>query len=199
MLRGAPERLLDTYDSERQPHAQSWIEQATRLSVTIQTTDTDVAAGRDAFLRTQPEDAIAVVPGLGPGLHEHTGDDDSAGFLSVQPVFDDGRRFDDLVGAGFVVVVTAELVGPLADEVREALDESALVHRVREGDPGFDELLASVDAKAAVIRPDHYVLGVARTAEQFDELARHLLAIVDLPDANGRNVVVATLNSDVRA
>ncbi len=99
----ADEELLDTYESERKPHATFWVKTAADQAVMIQTTDPEVAAGRDAFIKAHPEaSAVPTSEGLGVGLHE--GDrDERAGKLSVQPILQDGTRLDDMVGTHFVV------------------------------------------------------------------------------------------------
>ena len=87
----AAEELLDTYESERRPHARYWVEKAASMAGLMQTTDPETAAGRDAYLRANPAAAAPPsAPPLGPGLHTGARDE-RAGRLSVQPVLPDGR------------------------------------------------------------------------------------------------------------
>ena len=118
----AAEELLDTYESERRPHARYWVEKAASMAGLMQTTDPETAAGRDAYIRANPVAAAPPgAPPLGPGLHTGPGDE-RAGRLSVQSVLPDGRRLDDLVGVRFLLAATPELLEAVATEVRAAVD-----------------------------------------------------------------------------
>lgn len=86
------ERLLDTYQSEREPHVRVFIEEALRIGNIIQTTDPAVAAERDRrFLEGGREEMVNLSPALGPGYHED-------GRIYPQPVLPDGRRLDEAIG-----------------------------------------------------------------------------------------------------
>lgn len=172
----AGDELLDTYESERKPHATFWVETAANQAVVIQTTDPNVAKGRDEFIRAHPEaNAEPASPALGPGLHEGASDP-RAGRLSMQPILADGTRLDDIVGSRFLVVATQGLYDDLSDSVRNALEEDGAVVTLL--DPAtVDELLGSVQASGMVIRPDHYILGVADTASDLERLLRDIPSI----------------------
>jgi len=164
----AGDELLDTYESERKPHATFWVETAANQAVIIQTTDPEVAARRDEFIKAHPEaSAEPTSPALGPGLHE--GDQDvRAGRRGPQPILADGTRLDDMVGAHFLVATDRELYGSLPSEIREALNEDG--DTVTLLDPAkVSQLLSDVGARAVVCRPDRYILGICDTA---DDLAR---------------------------
>jgi len=65
----ASDDLLDTYESERAPHVQAFIELAVRLGDIIQTTDPEAAKARDAkFRQGQPEIFQFPAPVLGHGM-----------------------------------------------------------------------------------------------------------------------------------
>ncbi|MGO4492785.1 bifunctional 3-(3-hydroxy-phenyl)propionate/3-hydroxycinnamic acid hydroxylase, partial [Arthrobacter sp. 2YAF22_2] len=104
----ADDSLLDTYESERLPHARFWVEQAANAAGFLQTTEAEVAKKRDAFIRANPAASAPVSPPLGPGLHEG-GTDERAGRLATQPILADGVRLDDMVGSRFLVATTREL------------------------------------------------------------------------------------------
>ena len=76
--------------------ARYWVEQAANMAQLLQTTDPEVAAGRDAYIVENNAGAPPPPPPLGPGLH--AGPESNGGILSVQPLVDD-VRLDDLVGA----------------------------------------------------------------------------------------------------
>ncbi len=172
----ASEELLDTYESERKPHATFWVKTAADQAVMIQTTDPEVAARRDEFIRSHPEaSAVPTSPALGPGLHE--GDrDERAGKLSPQPLLADGTRLDDMTGTHFVVAADWALYNALPAGLKAALDEDGdtvtLLDPLKVG-----EILAAVGAEAVVIRPDHYILGVADTGDDLERLIHQIPSV----------------------
>ncbi|WP_185715059.1 bifunctional 3-(3-hydroxy-phenyl)propionate/3-hydroxycinnamic acid hydroxylase [Gulosibacter macacae] len=178
----ADESLLDTYESERKPHATYWVETAANQAVIIQTTDPVVAAQRDEFIKAHPEaSAEPSAPPLGPGLHE--GDrDERAGRLGMQPILADGVRLDDMVRRRFLVATTRELYDGLSDDVKSILDADD--ETVVLLDPAkVSQLLDDVGASAVVHRPDHYVLGVADTPADLERLVRRIPTLAPSPAA----------------
>lgn len=164
----ANEGLLDTYESERMPHARFWVEQATRAAGFMQTTDAEVAKQRDAFIRANPAASAPVAPALGPGLHEG-GVDERAGRLAIQPILSDGVRLDDMVGSRFLVATTHKIYSAIPSQLREQLEDSADV--VVLFDPAkVGQILQAAGAQAVVIRPDRYILGLGDTPEAFERL-----------------------------
>lgn len=172
----ADESLLDTYESERKPHATFWVETAANQAVIIQTLDPQVAAGRDEFIRTHPEaSAVPTSPALGPGLHEGA-QDHRAGKLGIQPILSDGTRLDDMVGRHFLVVADHETYIDLPVGTRELLDEDG--DTVTLLDPlKIQQILESAGAKCVVMRPDHYILGVGDTAADLERLVLQIPSI----------------------
>ena len=168
----ADPNLLDTYESERKPHAQFWVEQATTAAGFLQTTDAEVAKRRDAFIRANPAASAPVSPALGPGLHE--GDTDKrAGYLGIQPILADGVRLDDMVGAHFLVATTRDLFEAVSPELRAQLEEDDDVVVLL--DPAkVGQILEAIGATAVVIRPDRYILGVGDTAEALERIVRSI-------------------------
>lgn len=136
---GAPDRLLDTYQSEREPHVRAVIETAVFAGSIIQTTDADLARSRDQQLRTDPSlmPSAVVLPPLGPGVHR------AAGTPLPQR---DGS--DDRLGAGFTLVAAGSVPA-----------DGAVVL------PHLAEWLATRDADVALVRPDRYVFGTASAAD----------------------------------
>jgi 3-(3-hydroxy-phenyl)propionate hydroxylase len=165
----ADSSLLDTYENERKPHATAWVETAANQAVIIQTTDPDVAHGRDEYIKANPgASAVPPPPALGPGLHSGS-TDQRAGHLGPQPILADGTRLDDMVGAHFLVAANRSVYEALPRATKVALDEDD--DTVTLLDPAkVDQLLASVGAAAVVLRPDHYILGTAETATDLDRL-----------------------------
>lgn len=172
----AGDELLDTYESERKPHATFWVETAANQAVVIQTTDPEVAERRDEFIKANPgASAVPTSPALGPGLHEG-GTDQRAGRLAVQPLLADGTRLDDMVGTHFLVVAQRGVYDQLPGATKSALDEDGDVVTLL--DPlKVDQVLASAGARAVVVRPDHYILGAADTAADLDRLVHTIPSV----------------------
>ncbi|WP_162246796.1 MULTISPECIES: bifunctional 3-(3-hydroxy-phenyl)propionate/3-hydroxycinnamic acid hydroxylase [unclassified Rhodococcus (in: high G+C Gram-positive bacteria)] len=160
--------LLDTYESERKPHAHYWVSQAATMAEILQTIDPNVAAHRDAHIRENPlASAPPPPPSLGPGLH--IGDRDArAGVLAPQPWLGDDRRLDDEVGPRFLVAAPTSMLEALPSSIRRALSEDPRTAVVT--DPMAVTALAGTEGAAAVLRPDRYVLGIADTADDLSSI-----------------------------
>jgi 3-(3-hydroxy-phenyl)propionate hydroxylase len=165
----ADEALLDTYASERRPHARYWVEKASTMAGLMQTTDPETAAGRDAYIRANPAAAAPPSPpALGPGLHAGPGDE-RAGHLAVQPVLADGRRLDDLVGPRFLLATTPELLAGLPRDLRAAIDADPETVVITES-AHVSEITTAARADAVVVRPDRYVLGTAGSVAELESV-----------------------------
>jgi 3-(3-hydroxy-phenyl)propionate hydroxylase len=161
---GAPDSLLDTYESERRSHAQVFVETAARLGGIIQTTDPVRAAARDAeMLVGGTIEFKDPAPPLGPGLHIHDG---IGGTIPGQPLLSTGVRLDDAVGARFAAVVSSSLGGNggAARVIAQSID-AAWVE-----DAAADAWLAALGAQAVVLRPDRYAVGAAADAAELAAL-----------------------------
>lgn len=178
----ADETLLDTYESERKPHATFWVETAANQAAVIQTTDAQVAAGRDEFIRAHPEaSAVPTSPALGPGLHE--GDSDPrAGRRGIQPILADGTRLDDMVGSHFLVAADRDVYAAVSPRLKAALDQDG--DTVTLLDPAkVSQLLGSVAGRVVVYRPDHYILGVGNSAEDLERLILQIPSVASIAAA----------------
>jgi 3-(3-hydroxy-phenyl)propionate hydroxylase len=144
---GAPDALLDTYESERLPHVRAFIELAVRLGDVLQETDADAAAERDRRFAAGAEIFSFPQPQLGSGCRLDA--PPPVGTIFPQPRLADGRLMDEAIGQRFAVVGEAELLAGLATD-------AVLLPGV-----GLD-WLAENDARAAILRPDRYVFAVAR-------------------------------------
>ena len=175
VLRGrAGDDLLDTYESERSPHVHAFIDLAVRLGAIIQTTDPEAARERDArFTAGQPEIFSFPSPRLGPGLV--SGTTEPTGQPFIQPRLADGRWLDDAIGPHFAVIATPALLAGVGDDTRQHWQASGATV-LPASDPALIEWLATHQAQGVVLRPDRYVLGLARTGEQLQALTRLLPA-----------------------
>lgn len=163
-----PERVLDTYQTERKPHARAMIRLA-RLIGTAMTEGgrlgelirrvlaprlarTPGFSGRVLDSESPPlhRSHLVARPRLGPSL---------AGRLCPNAVLADGKRLDD-VTAGRFAVVTRERP---SDPRRAAVERrgAVLVHAEPSGE--LHRWLRAGRARTAVVRPDGTVLSVGRS------------------------------------
>jgi len=172
LLRGqAGESLLDSYESERAPHVRAYVETAVRLGRLVQITDAREARARDALLSTNPEVMQSIRPDLGPGLHGNAAEGAAlrhGGMLSHQPRLTDGSRMDDTVGYRFAVIGDPAILrqsspaacGTWSDVGAKILPSTG------------SEWLAGLETRAAIIRPDRYILGTARNPAELEAVTR---------------------------
>ncbi|MDG5805136.1 bifunctional 3-(3-hydroxy-phenyl)propionate/3-hydroxycinnamic acid hydroxylase [Streptomyces ossamyceticus] len=168
LRQGGDERLLDTYEQERKPHARHVI----RLAVA---TGWAMTGGQDhaAALRRATVATVCRIPGVAARASQDLGRPLPAGPLvrrgrlggtccpQPQVTTGDGQRvrFDDLLGDSFAVLTAAHLspglraltdaLGARVVDVREVGDDGTLAAWLREG-----------RADAVLLRPDHVVLDV---------------------------------------
>lgn len=197
VLRGlAPAALLESYTAERTEHVSDFIEFSISLGKIICIRDPEEARQRDQAMK----DALASgrapepppAPRLGPGIHRG----DRGGYLSWQGRITTAEhpapvRFDDVFGAGALIVSRAKSLGRFSAALVERLAEVGIV--VASFDPAdpadgvlvFDDVdgayaawFATLDADVVLIRPDFYVFGAGRGDEDARVLADTFLASV---------------------
>lgn len=174
VVRGnAPDSLLDTYESERSPHVKAFIELAVRLGNIIQTTDPVLAAERDAkFKAGKPEIFEFPAPALGHGAFD-AAQGEPAGRPFPQPRLDDGRLLDELLGPRSAVIGRTGTVGAVSAATGERWRRAGAIVIDQPG----EEIARWLDANAVdavVLRPDRYIVGVARTAADLERISQHL-------------------------
>ena len=205
VLRGAAsEDLLDTYTSERLAHVQFAIGISVELGKVICLTDHDAVAARDAAMLAaggRPDKALPALPpaALGPGISRRRDDGTPA---PPGPVFTtqgvvglaDGRRGprDDLVGPGFALGASFDPREHLTPESIDAFRrlggtfEQFVPGDAHPTDDGELRQLADVEGYylphmseagfvAAIVRPDYYLFGIARQAQEVQALLDDLL------------------------
>ncbi|WP_375502516.1 bifunctional 3-(3-hydroxy-phenyl)propionate/3-hydroxycinnamic acid hydroxylase [uncultured Jatrophihabitans sp.] len=192
--RGA--ELLDTYQLERGPHVRAVVEKGIELGRLQTVRDPVAAAERDQRLiaaRAEGHDTGSMrFPGLHAGLLSSS-PAGGRGELSIQADVDDaGRRgrFDEVLGRGFALIVTAEVYGLLSsDGTADALRSAGVVlagvtqqasHTVPgsvvlDVDGTYGQWFADHGVVAVAVRPDFYVYGSAADAPAASELATELL------------------------
>ncbi len=170
----AGDALLDSYASERAPHARTTIDFSVALGRVICTADAREAAERDARMvpaaRATGLTTPPPSPPIGPGCWDAACP--AAGSLFVQGrVERDGRRgrFDDVVGGGFALVSTQGDPASALSAAQRAFfaslgGVSAHVSRdgaLRDVDGAYARWFEAHGAGVALQRPDFAVFGTA--------------------------------------
>lgn len=162
VMRGAPDELLDTYQTERDPHVRGIVEAAVAFGRIICTTDAAVAADRDAAMlaarSTAPDAAndggIPMAPLGGPLVTS------GGGVPAPQPRLD-GILLDEVAGLGWTVITRTAAHATEATRIWAPVDATVMCGEDR---PALLALLG--DAwECAVMRPDRYLYGVGTVAD----------------------------------
>lgn len=163
----AGEALLDTYQTEREPHARAVIELAIAMGRVVCMLDPEAAAGRDAhMLALRQSGASPLPPSAPPPIASDCilADCPGAGAPLPQAVAEAGvgrhARLDDALGPDAWLLT------------RTAFDHDAAGLRVAQLDapalapfrPALEAWLAAREADAVLVRPDRYVFGVGAPA-----------------------------------
>ena len=151
----ANESVLDSYESERSPNVSTYIDTAVRLGGLINASDPAAALQMGQATETGVTRMESLVSELGPGL----GSGPARGKLFGQPQLRDGRLMDDLIGYAPVLLADADLVRGLSAVPR---------FRVITTDdaPGIGAELTTMGVRAALLRPDRYILATANNLIQ---------------------------------
>jgi 3-(3-hydroxy-phenyl)propionate hydroxylase len=195
---GASDALLDTYAQERKPHVEALINFAIRAGEVIGELDVAKARARDAamleLLRSGKAETIRqrYIPNLTTGVLD-AASGGLAGTLFVQPRVGgegEGALLDDVVGPNFLLATRSEeaqawLTPPALDLWRRLGGERIVIGAGAAGDAGgirrlaergslFADWMAAQGAAAVVARPDRYVYGIARDANELNRLIEGL-------------------------
>jgi hypothetical protein len=200
----APEQLLDTYETERRPHVNAWIEISVGEGRVSSELDPVRAAERDARMLSGARFDMPHMPVLGAGCFQGgvAVDNGLIGSLGLQ-----GRvqtpagqgRFDDLLGYRRFSVLTAgadprkllsaaqrahlESVGAIVGEVTapgSAPADGAIVDL--EG--RYQRYFSEHSIVAVINRPDFHVFGAVPDLAQFPALVDELFARLGIGDAH---------------
>ena len=175
LQKDAPPAILDTYEAERSPHARFVIEAAIRIGRVVCNLSAGYSAERDRQLRANDprlkNEMRFSLPNLLPGSLVVEG----GGSLFIQPTYA-GKRLDDVVGQGFLVVArTKTALGADAAWWKNAVSAMILVLAEQPN----EELLQWLDNRqcdVVVVRPDRYVLGAGKTLDAITPKVLALLA-----------------------
>lgn len=175
-LRGAPDQLLDTYESERKHHVRVYMEAAAGAANAV-----EHLAASPGPLDDVPSlmEIPFPIPELGHGLHGET--NGPAGALSIQPRLRNGTLLDDMVGYNFAVVGDPSVIGDV-DSSTTAIWARMGAVVITDLDATTRQWLNGFGVHAVVIRPDRYVFDGAKDAAQLDTLSARLEAAVGASD-----------------
>lgn len=191
----ASERLLDSYEQERRPHANAIQEISVALGRIANTLDKEEAAARDLAFRAGDAPPPPPFPTLTAGVIATAASGAPrglAGHLAPQGRVRRGARqglFDTVLGGGFAVVTSADPVRVLNDAQLTFLDAiGATVATTMSGsrysfeslDETYETFFADHRVDGFISRPDFHLFGAAQENELgqlVDELRAKLLYI----------------------
>ncbi len=167
----AAEALLDSYGTERKAHVRELTSRLKQVGAVICERDVDKARARDARLLAECGGTVRdtprqdVLPRLEGGLlsaHDHP----ARGTLFPQPWLQGqgaAQRMDDVLGHGWRLVRWRMPAEGEEDGLVDCPDAVALLDldRVAETQGVLAQWFQRFGAHAALVRPDHYVYGVA--------------------------------------
>lgn len=182
--------LLDTFETERAPHAEALVRMSIAAGEVSCTFDREVAAQRDEAFRTGTMPPPPPIPGLSGGLLADPSDP-LAGTLSPQGRVRFGAttgRFDDVVGSGFVLVsdsAARQVLGPEEDAILDRLKVRVVTIDPRADIDGtYGRYFAEHEVTAILYRPDFYIFGSAGDVEGIPRLVWQLGAAIPDPSAD---------------
>ena len=165
----APDSLLDTYQSEREPHARAYIQLAIMMGRTVCIADPAAAAARDAqMLAARASGGPArgrAPPPIGAGCV--LDGSAQAGEYFFQPIAtcEDSARLDDVLGAGAWLIDRSGLPRVSLSGLHHVFLDDAVLLPFRSA---LDHWLTRHETNAVLVRPDRYIFGTGDS----DQLAR---------------------------
>jgi 3-(3-hydroxy-phenyl)propionate hydroxylase len=153
--------LLDTYQSERSPHVREFIELAIRLGGLINTRAIDAALAAGVASGDAPVKLEVQKPLLGPGLGiGHSG---LVRRLAPQFTLANGQRSDDRTGYAHVLLVESSVATVFSQHDRTTLANAGIVVLTSHDAEDVGWWLQQLGIRAALVRPDRYLLGTAQS------------------------------------
>lgn len=167
--KSAPEALLDTYQTERDPHVRKVIATAVDTGRYICLLDENEAKARDHSIRERARNGelaatgAQIIPALDAGVVSLNSP--GAGERFIQPTLNNDTLLDDLTGGGWRLFVNHSaretpchqlLTRACPDLNIKVIDASEL------SSSAIIEWLSQRQADCVLIRPDHYVFGTAQ-------------------------------------
>ena len=184
VLKGlSPDSLLDTYQTERDPHVRAVINAAVDAGRYICMLDPEQAAQRDAMIREKvkrnelPTTAADLIPPVRNGLVASGTTKAGARFIQPWVELDGDRKLlDDVTDGQWRLLVNSQRLSKSNQTLLSALQQQIDIQATLLTNLECDALstwLADADAQAVLLRPDHYVFGTA-TESSLGELLNTL-------------------------
>lgn len=169
VLKGeSPAELLDTYETEREPHVEAYVTTSAHMANGIEAMEAQGASDEEVpVVKAQP-----LRPRLGSGIRMDDADV-HAGFLSAQPRLTNGELLDDVVGYRFAVVGDPACLSEIS-AATQALIDSLDISVVDDNSDEIRRWLDKLGVKAVVVRPDRYVFGTAGSVADLDRVVEEL-------------------------
>ncbi len=174
----APDSLLGSYESERSPHVHAFIELAVQLGNIIQTTDPEQARQRDLrFKQERPEIFEFPAPRLGPGVW--LGEQAPVAQPFPQPLLTNGDRLDNRLGLRFAIIARSALLSQVNAATLERWQQADATTLRVDQEPAVREWLDKQGVDAIILRPDRYILGMAKSPGELDAITA-MMPVADL-------------------
>jgi 3-(3-hydroxy-phenyl)propionate hydroxylase len=175
---GAPQALLDTYQTERDPHVRNVIGTSIELGKVLCVLDAGTAKTRDKKMLAsgkEPDQRVSFKLGeLVPGPLVLRG----GGMFMISPPVD-GVPLDDVVGQRFFVIAREDsdltASAPWWKSIGAYVTTLA---RLPSADGSLKRWMDRYDAGIVIVRPDRYVLAAGNSLERITINVRSLLAQV---------------------
>ncbi|TGN65120.1 bifunctional 3-(3-hydroxy-phenyl)propionate/3-hydroxycinnamic acid hydroxylase [Nocardioides eburneiflavus] len=195
VLAGHSDELLNSYQEEREPHVRFITEKAIELGRVQTMRDVEEAKRRDARMiaaRQANERPVKLVyPALSGGLVSSGGDLFPQGLVSSP---ERTALLDDVVGTGWLMVANG---APVLDSLSQATRDAFAALGGREVTFGLTSMFEPADLSdtggvyarwftgtgcaAVIVRPDSYIYGLARDADELAALTKELLGQLAVP------------------
>jgi len=173
---GADPALLDTYQTERDPHARALIQLAIGMGKVVCATDPAEVAARDAQMLAAQAAGAPPIPPSAPqpfAAGAILAGAPAAGAYFPQPwSTDEGpvERLDDVLGPGAWLIARNGAARTLKGVRSVALGDPRLARLA----PALAAWLDAQGAEAVLVRPDRYVFGTGAPADLLDAYAARL-------------------------
>lgn len=187
VLRGlANDKLLDTYERERRPHAQKLMLDSRALGMVANTSNPIKATIRDVLFRFKltPKPQFPIVTDGVIARGKDGKPEGAAGALSGQGRLKVGgavQRFDEHVGFNFSVVSHKNLKNGLSLSMQKQLKDIGVcwveLDSTGDVDGTYRAMLEAMNADAVIIRPDFVVFGATKLPQIEATLAGLLAAL----------------------
>ena len=158
LKQGKPDRLLDTYQSERKPHVNEFIDLTIQMGQIINRTASAIIAGNATNPEDGPQTLGQLKPNLGSGLKASLSP--LIGSLFPQPRLQSGNLLDDDIGNSFALITSIPFQAKMTTEACKRLKNLGIAII---SDPTIDLMawFKTHKVEAVLLRPDRYILGVA--------------------------------------